>query len=480
MAIKAGNLVHVGNGSVVIDRIQTGGPGQVNIKNELQYELGNYQSVGQTFDIPDLSFSLESRDVSCEIEALLLNASPSTQHSFSFTNSVPLFVKSAFKGGSDAASPFNVVKSVSVPYLTLESMSYRFGLQDAAQTATLKGDSIFYNQGSAYIESATASGSANQTVVTANAAYAQTIGGVQRRVQCVMIGSTRLTLGIDYTESYGSITAGAAITTVTILAAWAGSPTIRIMYASPVVESLPQTVHALVTGNASTVGTTYVSGTSLVLAGGGGLLFSVGDGIIVDPTGTKEVAFITAIATDTLTLNAALPSGHASGQVVQQFSPTVKPAAIRGRDIRFYLGTYSAASPNTNRIPSVQSVNMDWRVQLQQNEEFGSYNYVSQDYDVPTVSGSVTIQPRDVDELLTRVKQIAGISSAYDSVAATSQGVVPVTAVLTDPATGAVLKVLRCPDARFTVPGFQGRVQQKLPVTFNFTSDSGAMTVGDA
>ncbi len=48
---------------------------------------------------------------------------------------------------------------------------------------------------------------------------------------------------------------------------------------------------------------------------------------------------------------------------------------------------------------------------------------------------------------------------------------------ISDPDTGVVLKTLYVPDARFQIPGVQGRVQTKLETTFNFTSDGGSLTV---
>ena len=50
-------------------------------------------------------------------------------------------IKSVFKTGLGTATPFAVMDSVGLPYLTLEQLAYRFGLkEDARQTATLKGD----------------------------------------------------------------------------------------------------------------------------------------------------------------------------------------------------------------------------------------------------------------------------------------------------------------------------------------------------
>jgi hypothetical protein len=65
VAIKAGQIIHDAQGFVV-DRIQTGGVSNLNIPEEKIYELGNFFTVATIRDIPDLSFDLESLDVSTE------------------------------------------------------------------------------------------------------------------------------------------------------------------------------------------------------------------------------------------------------------------------------------------------------------------------------------------------------------------------------------------------------------------------------
>src|SRR5438309_1435563 len=73
MAIKGGDLLHVGK-NVLLERVQTGGPGQVNLSPEKVYELGNYQGIATIFDIPDLTFTLDSIDSTAQLEALLVGA----------------------------------------------------------------------------------------------------------------------------------------------------------------------------------------------------------------------------------------------------------------------------------------------------------------------------------------------------------------------------------------------------------------------
>ncbi len=404
MAIKAGQIIHVGNDTVVIDRIQTAGPGNLNIPVEVIYELGNYKSVAQIRDIPDLSFSLESYDVSTEIEALLLGVDPTdvTKLPYDPSNSRPLDMKSVFKAGLGTADPFATVDSVGLPYLALEQLQYRFGLRDdARQTATLRGDAVYYNPGSTYVEKTPGPLASGATVVTSHPAYSVDEGGITRRVLNVSAGIKRLLYGIDYTESYGAVAAGAAVTTVTLnVAAPEG---VQIMYSSPTVESFPQTVHAPVSAT--------------------------------------------------------------------------KPAAIRGRDIGVYLGGYDPAFPFANRLSGVQAATVDWRVTLQKDEEFGNYHFVTQDYDVPTVNGTVQVKPQDSAALVAFIQKIAGVTDPTKTAAATTAAEIPLDIVLHSPLDGSVLKRLHVADAVFTVPGFSARVQQKLDVTVNFQSNTGDLKI---
>jgi len=58
-AIKAGHVFARRSG-YILDLIQTGGVSSLNNPPTKIYELANYQTVATLFDIPDLSFDLES------------------------------------------------------------------------------------------------------------------------------------------------------------------------------------------------------------------------------------------------------------------------------------------------------------------------------------------------------------------------------------------------------------------------------------
>jgi hypothetical protein len=408
MAIKGGQIVHVGNGTFLIDRIQTAGPGSLNIPTEKIYELGNYKSVATIRDTPDISFSLESFDVSVEVEKMLTDSDDSDfATGVDLATAVPVDIASQFKAGLTATDPYTTIASVALPYLYLESASYRFGVgENSTQTFSLRGDSIFYNPGATFVQTATASGSPGQTVITSNPAY-QVAEGDERRVLSVCVGETRLSFGADYTETYGVVSNGAAVTTVHITDAYAGSPEIRIMYASPTAQSFPQVVHP-----------------------------------------------------DT----------------------TVKPAAVRGKDVDIYVGGYDPSDVSgsaDNKLVSVQNVTVDWRVTLERDEEMGNAYIVAQDFEVPDVSGTLTVKPRNPAELAGLIRKVQGVVDATKVLSAQTAVPLELDIVIREPGTQNVMKRLHVPDARFSLPGFTGRVQTKTTWDLPWSSDEGTLEIFD-
>lgn len=397
MAIVAGQFLHDANG-FVIDRIQTGGVSNLNIPEEKVYELGNFRTVATVRDIPDLSFDLESLDVSTEIEALLLGIDPTTVNDgdeFDFLESVPLDVISPFKAGKGL---YNIVRGLAVPYLTLESATYRFGnRQNATQSFTLRGDSVFYVPGTPYLQEFSGTGGTGPFSLAHTALdYNQAGDTIHVLSLCVHYADgtyQRLYYGDDYTDT------AANFTLVNGSDAPSGS-TIRAVYGSAVAATYSQAVHQ----NVST-----------------------------------------------------------------------KPAAVRGKDIDVYVGD-SAATPTFTRWTGVQSFEVTRRVNIDNDEEFGNEHYVSQDYDTAEVTGSVTVRPRNPADLWEKIHQVADVPDD-EVVGANTTIALPVELRIFDPDSGDRVKTLYIPDARFTVPGVQGRVQQKLEVTFNFTSDEGELLV---
>lgn len=397
MAIKAGQILHSANGFVV-DRIQTGGVSNLNIPEEKIYELGNYETVATVRDVADLSFDVESLDVSTELEALVLGIDPTTTvdgDAFDFASALPMDVVSPFK----AAGAFTVVKGIVVPYLTLESVTYRFGVrQNSTQQFSFKGDSVYCVPGTPRFQEITLvnntltysfSNTALKYVESGDDYYALSV--------CVKNPTTnvskRLFLGSDYTNTN---------TGLTLLEDFydLGYTKLHITYGTATVDTYAQGVH-------------------------------------------QDVS--------------------------------VKPAAVRGKDIDVYVKDTNLATPAFVRWSGVQSFEVSRRVNLEADEELGNYHYVAQDYDTAEVSGSVVIKPTNDDDLYDKLRQISNVPSTTEVIGPYSSVPLEVELRVSDPDTGDLLKTIYVEDARFALPNMQGQVQQKSQVTLAFTSDGGNM-----
>lgn len=247
MAIKAGQILHVGNGFLV-DRIQSAGAGSINVNTERIEELGNYLAVATTRDIPDLSFEMETFDMGTEIHELLFNAGAGDANGTAYnveTDIVPIDVISPFKG----EGVFTTVRGLSIPFLNVESLAYNFSLDNPASlTVGLRGDSIFYIPGSPYREVFVGDGIATTftfgagTGGVAGPALLATVDGNSVYALSVMVEDTtttpstwtRLRFGTDYTNTANDFT-----TTAT----YAATDNIYVTYGNATAATYNQGVH---------------------------------------------------------------------------------------------------------------------------------------------------------------------------------------------------------------------------------------------
>ena len=87
-----------------------------------------------------------------------------------------------------------------------------------------------------------------------------------------------------------------------------------------------------------------------------------------------------------------------------------------------------------------------------------------------------TMRAGVVADLMTRIYQIANVTPGEVAGPFTSQPL-SLEIILHSNFDGSILKTIYVPDARFTLPAFSGRVQQKITTTFPFERDSGTMLV---
>ena len=434
MSIRSGDLIHVAD-QLLIDRAQTIGVSNLNQPQDRVYEVGNYRTVGIVRDIPDLSWGVESVDASAAFEALLVGgnalgaASPPPAADadgtiYDIGAARVLDVVGQFKRGRQFPDPqkFDTLASIATPQLTLESLSYRYGMrQNAAQTASLRGDSVFFSEGSGFVEQTTGAAFKAGYALAHNAIpyHGDVNYGVRYVLNARVDNGRRLRVGVDFTEAAGAQGSGALVGTYPVTATLNATDVqdadvIFITYQSPTVANFPQNVHT----------------------------------------------------PDSL----------------------VKPAAVRGKDITVVLapqGEYMFTVPTsginhglpadpTFYLTGVQSIQADWRVTLQNDEEFGNSQYVGTDYDVAATSGNVEIKPTGPHDLMERVRQICGLASgAVESIGPYQVATLQLAMLLHSPIDGHVLKTLYVPDARFVLPTGQMRTQQKLSWQFPWEGISG-------
>ncbi len=248
MAIKAGQILHVGSGFVV-DRIQSAGAGSINVNTERIEELGNYNAVATLRDTPDLSFEMETYDMSTEIHELLLGAASGDAAGTKYDVELdvePINIISPFK----ASGAFNSVRGLIIPFLNVESLAYSFSVDNVASlTAGLRGDSIYYVPGGVYEESFDGDG-----VVFAFTYGGGTNGVVGPSLQTVVDGNNWFALdvmyndgvngwvrqkrGVDYTDT------NLAVTFVTEPVVGTGN--VRIVYGNAAEPTYSASVHKAV------------------------------------------------------------------------------------------------------------------------------------------------------------------------------------------------------------------------------------------
>lgn len=387
MAIKGGQILHIAGDGFVVDRIQSGGVTGININEDRLEELGNYEAIGTIRDIPDLTFEIETYDVTTEIESILTGGDNSEADGtlFDLATFSHLDILSPYKGQNNV---FTIDGSVIIPTLFLESASYSMSLTDPmTSTFGFRGDSVFFVPGSPYRE--TFSGDGIQTAFNfANTPLPSTVAGDTYYGLAVYVDGEKQRLGSDYTNDDSAVTFTTA-----------------------------------------------------------------------PPSGTDNVVIVYGSATQAT-----------FGQGVHN---TTDPAGVRGRDIQIQLG--DGAASYTDWF-GVQSVDIDWRVTLERDEEFNNPNVVDQDFDVPETTGSVTMKPQSVNALISQVQAIAGIAATDIANATQDPPELEFRAVIKD-GSGTTTKTLQVGDAKWNMPALQGSVGAKLEGDFTFTSSTGGLNV---
>jgi hypothetical protein len=251
MAIRGGQILHLGGSATVIDRLQSVGA-DVNIGSDTIREVGNYLNVDKVKQDPEVTFTMESFDVSTEAEALLSgrldesNAdADGTEYLFSEMGALNII--SPWKDEA-AGSAGTIDGGVVLPGYFTTRASYRFGVDDnAGVTFELSGSDQYLARFVPQNERFTASATASGAYTTTASAVLHRVGGYdsgeQKYVLGVVVNGQVQIDGSDFTVT-PSAGGGAEIATVTFADPPADGASIEVAYfASAVAAAFPQTIH---------------------------------------------------------------------------------------------------------------------------------------------------------------------------------------------------------------------------------------------
>lgn len=394
--------------------------------------------MGVVRDTPDLSFDVETFDMTAKLEALICGVNPSTGLLTSggvtanpFTNGQvidfnaqqPLTILAPFRSGQVNAT---IVNGVVIPNLALSQMQYRFAnRQNASMTATFRGDSIFYTPHPPLESVQVWNGSA-----TGPFTYAGGVDADEYENPIYGTSAYQYTLNVNFYNPDGSYG--------------------RLFFGPDFDYS------------DSDVGWSFNAG--VVVAGGTATFPS---GAVMQTNAVMRFQCSNSTGSESI-----LQAANDNDGIL------IKPAAVRPYEIRVYFAAANATTAWA-QVPGVQSFDATWvATGMEQNWEFGNPLAASIDYVVPGLTGTLTVRPNSVTHLANILAQTADLSVPLTQVigALTSQ---PIAMALTinspgpAPGLGTTLKTLYCPDAHFDPPDISIRVNQKLDVPFAFQSDTG-------
>lgn len=461
MAVKAGKILTIGNGFLV-SRLQTTGPGSLNIPTETIRETGNELTVAITREIPDLSFDMESLDCTIDTEAVICNIDPLTLNDGDFIHfgmAKYIDVVSPWKAaGTSKTADAGIIW----PALTHESAAYRFGVgANATQSFSFRGDSQYGAKKIPYRDVYDGDGTttafsfahtAIKTIEKGTNKYGVNVTVYKADGTC-----TRLFHGQDFTDS------SAGITLVSGALAPADS-TIAVCYFSTTSATFAQTIHP---DPDVKPGAVKGQDIDLYVAVGKQRTFS---GTTTNTDATLVGTGFTAADVGARLSGTNIPTGatvdtYTDATHVEMSEPATSSATA-----------VVTLNPPLIRWEGVQNVEINWRVTLDNDRELGNAHNVSSDYDTPEVSGTITLRPSANAKLFDKLAQVTG--SAVGEVSnLLSSNPLEMRVVIRHPDTGTVLKSFQVDAARIQPPAVQARAGAKVEPQFTWGDDTGYLKV---
>lgn len=539
MAYKAGKILTFGGNNNLVQRLETSGPGSLNIPTERIRETGNELTVSIERDVPDLSFEIESKDMSIATEAMVVRRDPTEMADgdvITLGDAKPIHFIAPIKG---AGTSKTALRGVAWPDLTLEQYQVRVGVgQNATQSLTFRGDSQYGIKGTPYSEEFGAKGvtrTITGTTTNGDATVTVTVGTVYESDEGLAVSGTGIPSGgggttIDtwtdathFELSQNATASGTVTITITV-----GGGDATYSFANTGIKTVEQGADVYAYG----LCVYFADGTYKRLFHGYDYSNTSSGFTLLDPSIAPAGSTLAVVYGSTTP--ASFPQSIHS-------TPSVLPGAIRGKHINLYVAkgpsrtftittangdaTVTASSPNFTaadvgatlryngevigiideytdsthvemadvavgtltgvsgtlspelvRWRGVQQVEISWRVSLEYDDELGNIHHVSSDYDTPELSGSFSVKPESADYLFDLWAQVSGTTSG-DTSNLTNDTSLEFRVAVKHPTSGAIMKTWRVADSRIKPPPHQARAGQKLETQFAWESDSGLLEI---
>lgn len=413
MSVHAGTIVHVG-GNNVIDRIQSAGLGDAQQQFDVIREVGNDQVVDKVPGDPDFTFTLESLDVSTELEAWLTGklgtaladpaagpgAADAAGTGYSWLDGKNVNIASPWKDPVSGQAGAVVAGHILPGYYPTR-IRYEMGVTDNAQMTVELGGGSYYYALHPPVEQLEVGDGVQTDFPTTDPAVGQRIGGAAgttfRHIFGVLVNGVLQVEGLDYTQAGPQVAPANGVATLTFLNPPPNNADIRFLYFTTAARAFPQAVHA-----------------------------------------------------DTI----------------------VKPGAVRGRNICVYLGD----GGQRVKLGGVQSFNLEATVDSTVDREFCNEDPTGRTVNGRDTTGQVVVRSKDAAAFMGLLSKITGVP-AGEVVGWLNLNDVPLTIEIQNPKNPAeVLKTLRVDDAIFTVPGTPSRVNSPTDFTLQYQSRTGDYT----
>lgn len=413
MSVHAGTIVTVA-GKSLIDRLQSSGLGDVRIPVDTIREVGNELVVDKVVEEPDFTFTLETLDVSVEVEAILQGKIASGSGSgqvagyadadgteYPWENCQAINICSPWKNHA-TGSAGTVAAGHLIPGYYPTRIRYQAGITDNfSTTVELGGGSFYYGKFAPKEDTYTGDGS-TAGFATADIAVHYRKGGANgttfKSVFGVLVDGVLMTEGEDYNVSGGAAAPGSTAT-VTFVAARipANGSKVRIAYFTSVAKAYPQAVHA---------------------------------------------------------------------------STIVKPGAVRGRNICVSIASAGAAT--FERIGDIQGFSLEATVDSTVEREFCNEEPTGRTINGVDCTGDITIRSKDYISFFEVLRKITGLDVDAEVVGFINQNAVQLKLEIQNPKNpSAIIKTLYVSDALFDIPGTPARVNQPTDFAMGWQSRNG-------